>query len=273
MTDTIDAAVGSYTPQLDSPIVRSFALDDLVVRADGDGRTVEAYAAVFGSPTEISDQYGHYFEVIDRAAFDGVLKRGVKPAVFFNHGRDIYGNPSDKWSAPVAVHRSARADGRGLRVEAHFVKTPAGDEALELMRSGAVDGFSFSGKPNRSRQIAPADGESLPTVIRQELSLKEYGPAVFRAYDDARVLAMRAEQIATHIEGLSPDQLAELVEVLRTRVPDLADLGRSVDTQGADAAASHIDRAAGEFNHQRRLLAARLRGLTPREHPGNHPAA
>lgn len=258
MTDTLEAVA----PVVTGPIMRSFAIDDLVVRSEGDGRTVDAYAAVFGQPTEISDQYGHYYETIDRTAFDGVLKRNVKPAVFFNHGRDIYGNPSDKWSAPVAVHRSASADGRGLRVSSWYVNTPAGDEALELMRAGAVDGFSFSGKPNRSRKIAAARGEDLPTIVRQELGLAEYGPAIFRAYADARVLAMRSKQrLADELAEMTPDQLAELVEVLRSRFPDLADLGRSETALIADDTASP-DRAAGEFNHQRRLMAARLRGLT-----------
>ena len=256
MTDTIDAVA----PAVTGPIQRSFAIDDLVVRSEGDGRTVEAYAAVFGQPTEIRDQYGHYYESIDRTAFDGVLKRNVKPAVFFNHGRDIFGNPSDKWSAPVAVHRSASTDGRGLRVSSWYVNTPAGDEALELMRSGAVDGFSFSGKPNRSRTIPAAAGEDLPTVVRQELSLAEYGPAVFRAYDGARVLAMRsATQLVDTLDELNPDQLAELIEVLRSRFPDLADIGRSGGSVAADDTASHS--AAGEFEIQRRQMAARLRGL------------
>ncbi len=258
MTDVFDFVA----PAVTGPILRSFAIDDLVVRSEGDGRTVEAYAAVFGQPAEIRDQYGHYYETIDRTAFDGVLKRNVKPKVMFNHARDIYGNPSDKWSAPVAVHRSAVADGRGLRVTSWYVKTPAGDEALELVRSGAVDGFSFSGKPNRSRTIAAARGEDLPTIVRQELSLAEYGPAVFRAYDDARVLAMRSDQLADQLAELPHDQLAELVAVLRSRLPDLADLGRSDTPSDADDAALP-DRAAGDFHHQRRLMAARIRGVIP----------
>ena len=142
-----------------------------------------------------------------------------------------------------------------------YVNTPAGDEALELIRSGAVDGFSFSGKPNRSRTIPAAKGEDLPTVVRQELSLAEYGPAVFRAYEGARVLAMRsASQIVESLDELDPEQVADLFEVLRSRFPDLADIGRSGNPQTADDVASH-DRAADEFNTQRRLMAARLRGL------------
>ncbi len=253
-------------PVTTGPITRSFAIDDLIVRSDGDGRTVEAYAAVFGQPTEITDHYGHYYEVIDRSAFDGVIKRGVKPAVFFNHARDIFGRPSEKWSAPIGVHRSIIADGRGLRVSAYISRTPAGDEALELMRDGAVDGFSFSGKPNRSKELAPATAGDLKTVYRQELGLAEYGPAVFRAYEGARVLALRSQQIADELGEMTPDQLAELIAVLRTRVPDLATLegGRSDDAPSADnAASSDIDvRAAGEFEAQRRQMAARLRGLT-----------
>jgi HK97 family phage prohead protease len=257
-----DVDIDFVAPVVTGPIHRSFAIDDLVVRTEGDGRTVEAYAAVFGQPTEIRDQYGHYYESIDRTAFDGVLKRGAKPKVMFNHARDIFGNPSDKWSAPVAVHRSAVADGRGLRVSSWYVKTPAGDEALELVRSGAVDGFSFSGKPNRSRTIAAARGEDLPTIVRQELSLSEYGPAVFRAYDDARVLAVRSQQIADQIGDLTPDQLAELVDVLRSRLPDLADFGRSGSPSDADASVSPL-MADSEFNRHRREIAARIRGVIP----------
>lgn len=262
MTDTIE------TPVASGPILRSFAIDDLVVRADGDGRTVEAYAAVFNQPTEIQDQYGHYYEVIDRSAFNGVIKRNVKPQVFFNHGRDMYGNRSDRWSTPIAVHRSIAADGRGLRVQSWFVNTTAGDEALELVRSGAVDGYSFSGKPNRSKPI-PATSGDIPTIIRQDMGLVEYGPAIMRAYDGAKVLALRSQQLdefdpqewAEAVEKLTPDQLAELVPVLRSRVPDLADLGRSDDPKDADdTAPTSVDASA--FDIQRRQLAARLRGLT-----------
>jgi hypothetical protein len=45
--------------------VRAWALDDIRIRSGGDGRTVEAYAAVFDTPTEVHDQDGHYNEVID----------------------------------------------------------------------------------------------------------------------------------------------------------------------------------------------------------------
>lgn len=252
-----DGAIG---PDLIAPeITRSFALDDLVVRAEGEGRTVEAYAAVFGSPTEIRDQFGHYHEVIDRTAFDVTIKRGTKVGVLFNHGMDVYGNPSDRFSMPIGVPESITADARGLRTVTRIARTELGDEVLELMRAGAIDGFSFSGKPLRSRKITAAKPGDLPTVLRQELRLKEYGPAVFRAYEGAKVLALRSEQLVEQIDQLAPDQLAELVEVLRTRVPDLA-TSRSEDVSVLDDTAPPV-LAAGDFHANRRLMAARLRGL------------
>ena len=48
---------------------RSYALDDITIRS-GDGRTVEAYAAVFDTPARIHDRQGHYLERIARSAFD-----------------------------------------------------------------------------------------------------------------------------------------------------------------------------------------------------------
>lgn len=248
-------------PPLALPITRSWQLDDLVVRSEGDGRTVEAYAAVFGVETEIRDHYGHYNEVIDRAAFNVAINRArEKPRVLFNHGRDIYGNPSDRFSMPIGTPEQVTADARGLRTVTRIAKTPLGDEVLELMRSGAIDGFSFQGKPIKSRTVAAESRDALPTIIRQELGLAEYGPGVFVAYSDARVLAVRTEQLISEIDALTPDQLSELVAVLRSRVPDLA-ASRSDDTRDADDADLPAVPAVDDFNKDRRLMAARLRGI------------
>ena len=69
------------------------ALHDIHIlrTADGfsDGRTVEAYAAVFDTPTEITDQHGHYMEEIERSAFNRTLSHGavLRSAVcLYNHG-------------------------------------------------------------------------------------------------------------------------------------------------------------------------------------------
>jgi HK97 family phage prohead protease len=241
-------------------ITRDFALDDLVVRTEGGGRIVEAYAAVFGREAEIRDFDGHYKEVLGQHSFDGAIKRGAKVGFFFNHGKDIYGNPSDRFSLPIGSPQSISADARGLLTVSRVADTPLGDEVLTLMRDGAIDGFSFSGRPLKSER-QPARGGGLPTIVRTELSLREYGPAVFRAYDDARVMALRStDQIADELGELPPDQLAELSEVLRLRAADPAS-GRSDGARDADD--TDLPPAVSEFDRERRDRAARLRGLNP----------
>src|SRR6516162_11377294 len=54
-------------------LMRDYPLEDLhIVRSadGGDGRTMEAFAAVFSTETEIKDPQGHYLEVIEPHAFN-----------------------------------------------------------------------------------------------------------------------------------------------------------------------------------------------------------
>jgi hypothetical protein len=86
--------------------MRLYPLEDIHIlrSADGgDGRTVEAFAAVFDDPAEIQDHEGHYVETIDRSAFNKVIAdaaraRGGFPGsvkVLYNHGMTLNGSPSD----------------------------------------------------------------------------------------------------------------------------------------------------------------------------------
>ena len=214
---------------------RSFPLEDIRVRAGGDGRTVEAYAAVFDTPTEIHDQDGHYNEVIDRRAFDRTLNQ-LAPAgsrsnwrvgVFYNHGRTIWGTPSERGSMPIGTPVEVKSDSRGLLTVTRYNKTELADEVLENIREGAITGQSFTGgfmrsDPGRAPRggwRADAKGQ-LRTVRRQEIRLKEYGPTPFPAYPDAAVVGVRAvDQVARLLGEMSPDEREELVEMLRTGTP------------------------------------------------------
>src|SRR5215467_4017984 len=86
---------------------RTFTLNDfdIAVRSrakGGDGRTVDAYAAVFMNPTEITDEDGHYLEQIDPHAFDRTCQeRADEIFCIYNHGRSLGGSPSDLWSVPI----------------------------------------------------------------------------------------------------------------------------------------------------------------------------
>ena len=190
--------------------VRIYPLEDIHIMrsADGgDGRTVEAYAAVFNEPAEIHDHQGHYIEVIDPSAFNRAIDhaaraRGGFPAsvkVLWNHGRDLSGNPSDRFSMPIGVpvEDGIRVERRGLLTRTRYSETPLADEVLENIRSGAITSQSFVGGIMRSDpQLRTGDryrprGGELTTVRRTELGLRDYGPVLWPAYSGAEILGVR----------------------------------------------------------------------------------
>ncbi len=213
---------------------RSFPLEDIRITrtADGgaDGRTVEAYAAVFGIPAEIQDHQGHYSEVIDPKAFNKVIgdsrPQGARDywltSVFYNHGSTIHGESSERFSMPIGTTVDVRADSRGLLTVSRYNETPLADEVLELIRSGSVRAQSFSGALVRStpalrrgEKHRPQGGQ-LPTVRRLELGLREYGPTPFPAYQAAEILAARDMAQAGHAGLARKIQVARIVGPPRT---------------------------------------------------------
>jgi HK97 family phage prohead protease len=198
----------SYTPM---PYTRSFPLEDISIKAGGDGRTVDAYAAVFNVPAKVRDVDGRYEEVIDPAAFNRTLEharrsKGSVP-VLFNHGMTLYGTPSERYSVPIGVSEEIRADGNGLFTRSRFHRTQAADEILEAIRDGSITAYSFQGDFLRSEPLTPHGGfrpdrtGRLPTVRRTESTLREYGPGTFAYYPEAAIIGVRTEQIAALAHG------------------------------------------------------------------------
>lgn len=230
-----------------APYARSWALDDIhILRAadgHGDGRTVEAYAAVFGTPAEITDQHGHYLEVIDRSAFNRTLSHGIdRVGVFYNHAMTMHGTPAEGvGSVPIGSPVGIKADSRGLRTVTRFNRSDLADHVLEAIRNGDIKGYSFRGQIFRSTpaRVPKSRGGTLPTVTRTELGLVEYGPTPRPAYADAGILAMRSQ-----LETIS-EQLAELTRTFPSSTPRDPDDDHATPAQGPGAADSpdrHSDR-------------------------------
>ena len=102
---------------------RSWALDGIeilrVADGHGDGRTEKAYATPIDVPTEITDQHGHYMEVIHRTAFNRTLSHGIdRVGVFYHHGLTIHGTPSDLGSIPIGSPLEVRPELVRVRVVA-----------------------------------------------------------------------------------------------------------------------------------------------------------
>ena len=189
-------------------LMRDYPLEDLhIVRSadGGDGRTMEAFAAVFSTETEIKDPQGHYLEVIEPHAFNkrlGDLKRSRQGLgavkVMFNHGRNMDGGLESRFGMPIATPVSIEATARGLLTRSRFNATPLAEEVLELVNSGAVTSMSFTGRivrsdpePARHGRYRPDSSGRLTVVRRAELGLREFGPVLFPAYEGAEINGVR----------------------------------------------------------------------------------
>jgi HK97 family phage prohead protease len=236
------------------PFVRSYPLQDISIRAGGDGRTVDAYAAVFDTPAPIHDGDGDYIEVIDRRAFDRILTKiapsggrsGWRCGVFYNHAMNLHGQPSDIDSMPIGVPLEIKADEHGLFTRTRYHKGDRADQVLEAIREGSLSSYSFSGRFDRSSPHPPRGGfrpdhrGNLPSVRRTESTLREYGPTPFPAYADAAITGLRSEQIV--------EQLERITELLRMGAP----LDLPEEDEAVSAAPEDRGSAPGDSPPQRR---------------------
>lgn len=267
------------------PIIhRTVPLEDISIKP-GDGRTVEAYLAVFDTPAEIHDGQGHYTEVIDRSAFNRAInnarptgsRSSWKTSVYYNHAMTPYGTPSERWSAPVAVTQDLVVEQRGVRAIDRYAATPDGDYALELVRAGAVKGYSFTGRLIRSDPMRPPGGGfrasrtgMLPVVRRLELGLSEYGPTPEPAYETAGVLGMRADVARRLIAaGFTTEELEELLSFTPDADSDDTD---TPDDSGPVADDPPIEHSVRQSPFARRLqVALTARGMRSDDEAAGHP--
>lgn len=243
---------------------RVWNLEDITIQRGGDGRTVEAYAAIWDTPAEVRDQHGHYMETISRGAFDKFIReRGKRDIpVYFNHGMTAAGTPSDIYSVPIGRSLEIRAESRGLWTLSRYNDGPDVDRVLEAIRNGAITAQSFRGRVYKSDPPGPIRRRTgdLPTVTRTELGLSEYGPTPSAVYDGAAILALRSRSKAL---GIDLDQLLdELVRRTSTtpsREPET--VATSEPEAGADEPPTEALRSAVTDDYRRVIELARIRGV------------
>lgn len=214
---------------------------DLEVR--GDGRTVVGIAVPYDAPTAIRDHSGSYTEIFRRGAFAKTIsERGDRVKFLAQH---------DRRSMPLGKATLLREDASGLYGEFRVSNTTAGDEALELIRDGALDAFSVGFRPVKDRKNANGS-----LVERLEAGLDEVSAVAFPAYDGALIGGVRtgmfgdlARDLLAALEA-DPDLALEFARATRLGSPDLeAAPGTSEQapaTPETEAAAQHsgLDPAA-----------------------------
>jgi HK97 family phage prohead protease len=244
--------------------MRTFELDDATIRSDGDGRTVEAYAAVFDSPAEIRDHDGHYMEELARTSFDKTLmERGTDFAVLFNHGKTIYGTPDGSLSVPIGVPLEVSRDDKGVFTATRYLDNPLADSILDGIKQKAIKGYSFVGRTIKSTRMRATARGALPTIVRNEIAMREYGPGLFPYYPGATILATRSASAFL-------DELAELAPEDVDRFRQMLGIATPQEPADAEGTSSEAARAAQEpHEHSTRQIqfkfavAARQRGILP----------
>lgn len=148
---------------------------DLSLRADG--RTVFGLVVPYNSETTIHEGHRSYVERFAPGAFArSIAERGNRVKLLVNH---------DRQSLPIGRAVSLRETPEGLVGEFRVSQTPAGDQALELVRDGVVDSFSVGFVPIRDRR----DGS---VVVRTEAAIREASLVGFPAYEGALIAGVRS---------------------------------------------------------------------------------
>ena len=198
-----------------SNITRHFE-PDLEVRAAGDGRTIAGIVVPYERVARVSDGGPSYDEMFRRGAFSKTIKeRGNRVKLLSQH---------NSRTNPLGRAVELREDAAGLFGEFRVSKTQAGDEALELVRDGALDSFSVG--------FAPVNHVTENGVrVRTEVKLREASLVTFPAYEDALVTGVRSTLDA--LANMTAEERAELIAALtlRSDTPDMEPL--SIDTAPA----------------------------------------
>lgn len=160
---------------------RTIAVNFEVVRAEerDDGLTLEGYAAVFGSPTEIDSWEGRFTETIAPGAFAKTIAERT-PVLQFDHGHHPFIG-----SLPIGVIQTLREDSRGLFVRARLLNNALVDPVRDAIAAGAISGMSFRFAVVNDKWDHDAKPHPVRTVT--EVRLFELGPVVFPAYDETSV--------------------------------------------------------------------------------------
>jgi uncharacterized protein len=212
---------------------------------DGDGLTLEGYAAVFGSPTLIRERGVEFTEQIAPGAFARSLKSRT-PKLQFDHGQHpLVG------SLPIGQVKEIREDGHGLYVKARLHDNWLTAPVRDAIASGSVDGMSFRFAVSDGGDTWDRSGD-LPMRTLTGVELHELGPVVFPAYSDTAVA------VRSRIDELPAVERAEALDAFRSAFAEGVAPAAVTETEGV----ALVEVPAHLTIQARRLRALQIRGVT-----------
>ena len=187
--------------------IKSFHLEALEVKADGDAMTISGYGSTFGGNP---DSYG---DIIAPGAFAESLKQRT-PKMLYQHDT---GQIAGVWN-------KAFEDTKGLMLEGQFIKTPIGLQAYEECKAGAIDSMSIGYSTLKYSWDENTDIRTL-----QEVRLFEVSLVTFPANENAIITNVKAQFPTTEREF---EKLLRDAGCSREKAKIIATRGfKAIDTQ------------------------------------------
>lgn len=226
-------------------ITRPFPVD-LEVRASGDGRTVAGIVVPYNRTAIVSDGGPRYEEGFRRGAFAKTIREAGKRVKLLSQHNAM--------SNPLGRAMDLREDDAGLYGEFHVSKTASGDEALELLRDGALDSFSVGFRPVKHVK----EGR---VTWRTEVGLREVSLVTFPAYEDALVSAVRAFGDLSEEERREALALMATATDLRSVTSEQEPTEPGTSTEAAPASNEPTDGHSAARIHRQARVKAREMGV------------
>ena len=160
--------------------IRTFNVQDLELRQEGDDNVVVGYGSVFNT---LSNELGGFREIIAEGAFDGRLEDDVR--FLINH---------DGLPLARTTNGTLRlsTDERGLKYEAKVANTSLGRDLVELMRNGTINQSSFAFVvEDDSWEVR--DGMNVRTINKVS-RLYDVSAVTYPAYEEASVALRSMEE-------------------------------------------------------------------------------
>lgn len=152
------------------------------LRAKPESRTIEGYAAIFDSETDL----GWFSEELARGAFDDADMTDV--VALFNH------DPNYPLARTSAGTLSLQVDERGLKYSFEAPDTTIGEDLLKMIRRGdiAQSSFAFTIK---NETWDERSGKKPKRRIDQVEALYDVSPVTYPAYKETSVTARMRQSI------------------------------------------------------------------------------
>jgi uncharacterized protein len=184
---------------------RFLPLEGAEVRASGEGRTLDGYAAVFGQEAVI---WGLFREEVAPGAYRKTIQEHDIRALWNHDSRIVLGRNK-------ANTLRLREDGRGLHTEIDPPDNEWGRPVVDAVQRGDVTGMSIAFRAVKdSWWYPPEDSDELPKRTIKEAKLYEVSPVTFPAFESTSISARSVALVATEEE-----LIAEARELLAEHKP------------------------------------------------------